>query len=95
MDPEDSSSVLACPDDAICPGGEAMPWPQPGFWVDRSALIYGAEVYPCPRDTCKGGANSSCWAIEAYNSSSNLVCDANALQCAEGSAGPMCVIYTP
>ena len=35
----------------------------------------------------------NCWSIDAYNSSSLLVCDPDALQCSEGSTGPLCKFW--
>ena len=90
LNPDGSGDVLACPDHMKCAGGRSMPWPQLGYWVDREHLGYAAMAYRCSRDTCKGATNSSCWAIEAYtNASSYVDCDADALQCTDGSAGPM------
>jgi hypothetical protein len=60
------------------------------YWVDRSALVYGAEIYACPRETCIGAGNSSCWLSRSYNGTLGLACDADELLCAEGSQGPLC-----
>lgn len=43
-----------CPPGALCLGGNDMPRPMRGFWVDRSAIQFSGDIYKCPRETCIG-----------------------------------------
>lgn len=43
---DDGSAVAAaqCPRGAVCSGGNAMPRPKRGFWVDRSKVTKAGEM---------------------------------------------------
>ena len=43
-----------CPRGALCNGGNELPRPRKGFWVDRSTLEYTDTVYACPTKSCLG-----------------------------------------
>ena len=93
-----------CPVGATCLGNTATPRPDKGYWVDRALLGYQGKLIPCTRNTCIGANkgerdtskqfNRSCWTGNAYNTSwldgKRQECDSDALQCLEGSSGPLC-----
>ena len=84
-----------CPDNAICRGGTAVPYPKPGFWMDISDLNYLHEARCCAGydskcdvdSNCNGGAAifDICFQSEAHL----LNCSKDAL-CQEGSTGFLC-----
>ena len=45
---------LACPQGAVCAGGAYLPFPKPGFWVDRRAYANAGVTLPCLRNACPG-----------------------------------------
>ena len=98
LNPKTSNIVsFACPTGAVCAGGEEMPKPKVGYWVDRSRYSYADSLYECPRDTCVGtdlthNINWSCWVEAAYNNDDDRanyrrLCNVNTLQCRTGSQG--------
>jgi hypothetical protein len=48
-------TCTACPDNAVCEGGLAMPVPTEGYWIDRSKTEYADATHRCIRNSCKGG----------------------------------------
>ena len=66
LESQGGQECVECPAGAICKGGTAMPYPKPGYWIDRSdntadgivAELRG-KVWECPRDTCKGADGSN------------------------------------
>jgi len=64
------TACTACPPGATCFGDDNRPFPQWGFWADKSCTAYGGSV-DCGNDwdmyfeckepgACIGGANFSC-----------------------------------
>ena len=53
-----SGRASMCPSGAVCVGGDEMPQPRRGFWVDRSELAFAGIIFKCPRDTCVGTENA-------------------------------------
>ena len=59
-----------CVTGAECPGGDAMPHPQPGFWGDKACNVFAGgtkacaspfKFLECPQaDNCKGGPSFAC-----------------------------------
>lgn len=48
-----------CPSGGICAGGDALPLPLPGYWLDQQ----GGEIIPCSRldhNACPGGYYNTC-----------------------------------
>ena len=43
-----------CPTGAVCSGGNKLPKPISGFWVDRSNVTNAGIMYECIRQTCVG-----------------------------------------
>jgi hypothetical protein len=79
-----------CPQNAVCLGDDYLPIPDKGYWVDHDAYEYAADFYKCFRDTCIGGLkfdNLTCWKIGVLES---VYCDADQMQCKDGSEGPLC-----
>jgi hypothetical protein len=98
--PNSDSSVTICPTTSYCRGGDNLPKPFSGYWVDRSSSRYSQRVLRCARDTCKGGAEheivngTSCWSVLYFNKTwlnqvtggyPNSVCDTDELQCRPGT----------
>ena len=53
-------TLLPCPANAVCYGGEQVPRPKPGFWADRSGGVDRVAVpHPCLRSTCLGALEDS------------------------------------
>mmetsp|Transcript_31113 Transcript_31113/g.40023 ORF Transcript_31113/g.40023 Transcript_31113/m.40023 type:complete len:405 (-) Transcript_31113:1385-2599(-) len=82
-------TTSSCPHHAVCNGGLFSPIPKQDYWIDHSSYDYAGDLYRCTRDTCIGGGNHSfCWTLHGFN---NTQCYENsALQCSEGSFGPLC-----
>lgn len=74
----------------------SMPYPDKGYWIDRSSYKKAGDVYLCARDTCPGFEEIAdeykdgsdlhsiyqCWTYAAfYNASSNWL----ASQCSDSS----------
>ena len=94
----DSSSVSCepCPDNAVCIGGNALPYPKPGYWSDYANYSESPDVpgqiltiFECDFTTCKGSpeALQRCWTLAAIQ---NQSCDGDALLCGEGASGIVC-----
>jgi len=79
--------VEDCPEGADCIGGYLTPIPQAGYWMDRSKLAYTRHAYPCPRETCTGSGNNTCWTVGAIE---NQTCNADKLMCKTGAVGHLC-----
>ena len=92
------SECHACPEGAVCRGGVALPFPKPGFWVDRRSMTWSGHFYPCVWDTCTGFRVEKkpdalrCWEENDYNSS---LCIESELECTWGSEGPLCGHCSP
>ena len=43
----------ACPPHATCAGGNAVPVPREGYWVDRSSSRFAGRVFRCEREACE------------------------------------------
>ena len=59
-----------CPTGAVCSGGNQMPKPIKGYWVDRSSISSAGITYECIRRTCIGS-------IENAAAESRLLAEAN------------------
>jgi hypothetical protein len=93
------TECLPCPTGAVCLGGTTLPYPKPGFWVDRGDLEFSGNFYPCRWATCTGfqvsehtnaepsGDRLACWQRDNHSST---LCDASHLECKQGSEGPLC-----
>jgi transposase-like protein len=67
--------------------------------VDRSSYDYVADVYQCPRETCKGSTpTSKCWRYDAYVNNTSISldsggaddCSSSNYLCSKGAYGPLC-----
>jgi hypothetical protein len=84
-----------CPTGGVCEGGTSLPYPQKGYWIDRTSYEYGDEVYRCIFDTCTGfdpvqeldHRAMDCWTMTGFNRS---FCEGDQMMCSEGSTGPLC-----
>jgi len=64
---------LPCPKGAICSGGTAMPFPKPGWWINRASYAAGSKAFRCVRATCLGfQARADVWAQSVYDSGGNF-----------------------
>lgn len=52
----EGNDCLKCPTGGVCNGGSSLPYPEPGYWIDRSEYKYGGDIYRCVIDTCVGYA---------------------------------------
>ncbi len=68
----------------MCPGGESLPSPKPGFWAPYDSVLNAHELYECTRETCSGGNAGACWTATNYSK-----CDAS-IQFSEGAVGILC-----
>lgn len=59
LDPDGSGVTLDCPANSQCLGGDEMPRPAPGFWVDRRRAQYASYIYRCDRQACVGATVAS------------------------------------
>jgi len=90
------TDVITCPQGAECLGGYLIPIPNKGYWIDRSKTNYFKYPYACPRDTCIGSYNSTCWTEDTIihqnknNNQADTTCNNDELQCLYGSYGPLC-----
>jgi len=99
---DNHGECIECIDGASCPGGSSNPFPDAGYWVDRSKFSYGDRVYECPWNTCIGfqkvvnahdnddamvNTLYACWSESTFD---NKACDSSELMCAVGSTGPLC-----
>jgi hypothetical protein len=89
-----SKECNICPNGGICLGGNFMPYPKVGYWLDRQHDIESRGiVYQCDSNSCSGfdldrfNERLSCWKSSSYNDS---ICNPNLLMCSKGSFGPLC-----
>lgn len=78
LDPQ-SGEVLACPSNSRCLGGDEMPRPAVGFWVNRNRLGYAGGIFACSRNTCKGAVDMSVGAAAALSGGSRRLSSATGL----------------
>ena len=77
-------------DEALC-DGKTLPIPQPGFWSDRSSIMFAGDVMRCPRGemACTGGIKEEiCWSLANFSAES-ATCSSD-VGCRHGSTGPLC-----
>jgi hypothetical protein len=94
LNTDGNAESVACPKEATCDGSLRAPIPRKNFWVDRSKYDFSADIYACPRHTCRGANTTTCWDRKAYRSKldddDSERCDSDALQCGVGASGPLC-----
>lgn len=91
-----NKDCVRCPTGGICEGGSSLPYPEPGYWVDRSFYKYGGDIFRCVIDTCVGyesrenkllaeNDHVNCWSQSDFNKT--ICSDPEFLMCATGSSG--------
>jgi hypothetical protein len=84
-----------CPNGGICLGGNFMPYPKVGYWIETKFQNIQSRgiVFACGSNSCPGfdldrlPDSLSCWKSSNYYDSN---CNPNLLMCSKGSFGPLC-----
>jgi len=85
-----------CPNHAFCEGGNYLPRPASGYYIERHNKDYLGVVYRCIHKTCdRDYMNESCWLASYLNETwfeekGMKECNSDSLQCAKGSHGALC-----